>query len=86
MLPGRILQVDYDELVSAPDEVGQRVAEYCGLSYQASIADVSRSSGRVATASAALARQGIRRDRGMVWRNYEAQLAPLKSGLSSLYP
>ena len=85
VLPGRILQVDYDELVSAPDVVGQRVAEYCGLSYQPSIADVSRSSGRVATASAALARQGIRRDRGMVWRNYEAQLVPLRTGLSSFY-
>ncbi|MBA3930058.1 MAG: sulfotransferase family protein [Xanthomonas sp.] len=84
VLPGRILQVNYDELVSAPDAVGQRVAEYCGLSYQASIADVSRSGGRVATASAALARQGIRRDRGMVWRHYEAQLQPLRVGLSPL--
>ena len=84
VLPGRILQVNYDELVSAPDVVGQRVADFCGLSYQASIADVSRSTGRVATASAALARQGIRRDRGMVWRNYETQLGPLQAGLSAL--
>jgi hypothetical protein len=84
VLPGRILQVNYDELVSAPDVVGQRVADFCGLSYQPSIADVSRSTGRVATASAALARQGIRRDRGMVWRNYEAQLGPLQAGLSAL--
>lgn len=84
VLPGGILQVNYDELVSAPDVVGRRVAEYCGLHYQPSIADVSRSTGRVATASAALARQGIRRDRGMVWRNYEPYLGPLQAGLSSL--
>lgn len=85
VLPGRILQVSYDDLVAAPEVVGQHVAEYCGLAYQSSIADVSRSSGRVATASAALAREGIRRDRGMVWRNYEARLAPLRAGLSSFY-
>lgn len=84
VLPGRILQVSYDELVTAPDVVGQRVAEYCGLQYQASISDVGRSTGRVATASAALARQGIRRDRGMVWRNYETYLGPLQAGLSGL--
>lgn len=84
ILPGRVLQVRYDELVAAPDAVGQRVAEYCGLRYEQSIADVSRSSGRVATASAALARQGFRRDRGMVWRNYESHLDTLKAGLATL--
>ncbi len=84
-MPGRILQVGYDDLVADPQAVGKRVAEYCGLSYEASIADVERGSGRVATASAALARQGVRRDRGQVWKHYEAHLRPLAEALRPLY-
>lgn len=85
VMPGRILQVSYDDLVADPQAVGRRVAEYCGLSYQASMAEVERESGRVATASAALARQGVRRDRGQVWKHYQAHLRPLAEGLRSLY-
>jgi len=61
--------------------VMERIAAFCGIDYQPSLVDVSRSSGRVATASAALARQGIRKDRGALWRNYEQHLGPLIKAL-----
>ena len=75
------MDVPYDELVADPETVASRVAGFCGLPYQAALVDVGRTSGRVATASAALARQGIRRDRGKLWRHYEQRLQPLIHGL-----
>lgn len=79
--PGRMLEVRYDELVSDPVAVAMRIAEFCGLPYEDSMVDVGRSGGRVATASATLARQGIRRDRSQLWRHYESHLQPLLEGL-----
>jgi tetratricopeptide (TPR) repeat protein len=85
IMPGRVLDVAYDELVSNPDTVAARVAAYCGLDYEASIVDVGRSAGSVATASAGLARQGIRKDRGAQWRPYEQYLQPLRDVLAPIY-
>jgi len=76
-----MLDVRYEELISDPEGVASRIAGFCGLPYQSSMVDVGRSSGRVSTASAAIARQGIRRDRGQLWRHYEAHLQPLLNGL-----
>lgn len=81
VLPGRILDVHYDELVERPEETMGKIAAFCGIDYQSSLVDVSRSSGRVATASATLARQGIRKDRGELWRHYERHLGTLVSAL-----
>lgn len=78
---GRILDVRYDQLVADPEATARDIAAFCGLPYQPTLVDVGRSGGRVATASAGLARDGIRRDRGEVWRHYEAQLQPLRNGL-----
>lgn len=83
--PDRILDVHYDELVQNPEAVAARVAAFCGLEYQPALVDIGRSSGRVATASASLARQGIRRDRGQLWRSYEKYLQPLRDALAPAY-
>lgn len=81
ILPDRLMEVRYDDLVEDPEAMAAKVAAFCGLDYQSSLVDVGRTSGRVATASAALARQGIRRDRGRLWRHYEHHLQPLLEGL-----
>ena len=83
--PGAILDVDYHELVEHPELVAKRVAAYCGVDYEASMIDTSRSQGRVATASASTARQGIRRDRSSIWKRYQSQLLPLQQGLQQFY-
>lgn len=85
VLPGRILDVRYDELVADPQGMAVRIADFCGLEYQPGLVDISRPSGRVATASASLARQGIRKDRGNLWRRYETQLEPMRQILRPLY-
>lgn len=85
VLPGCVLDVHYDELVENPEAVLEKITEFCGVGYQPSLVDVSRSSGRVATASAALARQGIRKDRGELWRHYERHVGPLLNALGHHY-
>lgn len=85
VMPGRVLDVHYDELVADPDTVAARVAQYCGLDYEPAIVDVTRASGRVATASAGLARQGIRKDRGRQWEPFAEHLLPLREALAPLY-
>lgn len=79
--PGRMMEIRYDDLVADPEAAAANIAAFCGLPYESSMVDVDRSGGRVATASASLARQGIRRDRGQLWRHYEAHLQPLVQGL-----
>lgn len=84
VLPGTVLNVDYQRLVDDPDGTIRKVAEFCGFDYQPAQVDVARSGGRIATASAALARSGIVKDRGEIWRHYAEHLQPLIDGLRSV--
>lgn len=81
LLPGRILDVSYDDLVGTPELSATRMAEFIGLDYQPSMLEVGRSGDAVATASSVMMRDGIRRDRGKVWKSYETQLAPMINAL-----
>lgn len=81
LLPERILDVRYDDLVNEPERTATRMAEFIGVDFQASMLEVGRSGDAVATASSVMMRDGIRRDRGKVWKAYEAQLAPMIEAL-----
>lgn len=80
-LPEVFLDVHYDELVRDTEAVARRVAAHCGLQFVPAMVDVQRSSGTVATASATLARQGIRRDRAQARVPYEHHLGALRDAL-----
>jgi tetratricopeptide (TPR) repeat protein len=77
LLPDRILDVDYQELVENPDEVAARMARFCGLEPEPGMADIQRNPAAVSTASSVMMRAGIRRDRGRLWERYRAQLRPM---------
>lgn len=81
LLPGRILDVDYDDLVNAPEATTRRLAQFCGLEYEPGMVKIESRSEAVSTASSVMMRDGIRRDRGQVWKAYEAQLQPMIEGL-----
>lgn len=85
VLPGMVLDVDYHALVEDPEAIARQVACHCGLDYENSMVHVTRTEGRVATASAYLARQGVRKDRGGAWANYRKHLGPLQEVLAPLY-
>ncbi len=81
VFPQRILDVDYHDLVSAPEAVSRRIADYCGLEFEPSMVQIEKRDDAVATASSVMMRDGIRKDRGRVWKVYERQLQPLIQAL-----
>lgn len=83
--PGRVLDVGYDALVRDPDATARTIAAFCGLEFAEGMVDVARPDGRVSTASAATARQGILANRGRAWAPYSRHLDALKDGLAGFY-
>ena len=81
--PGRILDVNYEDLVSDPDRTARRITEYCGLDYQPAQIRVESNAAPVSTASSAQVRQPIHTRNIGGWRRYERQLAPLQALLES---
>ena len=82
-MPGRVLDVSYSDLVNDPEGQVRRIADYCGLPYEADMLDLGRSGGSVVTASAAQVRQGIVKDRGAAWLPYAQQLQVLRNALQA---
>ena len=85
VLPGRVLDISYDELVHDPAAMAERVAAHCGIAFEPGMVDIARASGTVATPSATVARQGFRRDRGRAWQPYQAHLDTLRATLAPAY-
>ncbi|WP_345776947.1 sulfotransferase [Thermomonas sp.] len=83
-LPGRYMEVGYEDLVSDPERIGRQVMEFCGLPFQVEQVDITKNKMPVLTASTSQVRQPIN-TRGIgAWRHYEAQLAPLRERLAPL--
>jgi tetratricopeptide (TPR) repeat protein len=76
-LPGRIMDVCYDDLVREPETMARRMAEFIGLDFEPGMTQLETRTGPVATASSVMMRDGIRKDRGKIWKPYERHLAPL---------
>ncbi|MGI8561317.1 MAG: tetratricopeptide repeat-containing sulfotransferase family protein [Luteimonas sp.] len=77
LLPERILDVHYDELVNDPEDVAARMARFCGLDPEPRMVQIDKRKDAVSTASSVMVRGGIRRDRGRLWTRYERHLQPL---------
>ncbi len=77
IFPGRILDVEYDDLVADPEGMARRMAEFCGLAFEPAMVKIEERSDAVATASSVMMRDGIRKDRGKVWKVYEQPLQPM---------
>ncbi len=85
VLPGRVLDISYDQLVNEPEIMAKRVSNHCGITFQPGMVDIGRASGSMATPSATVARQGFRKDRGRAWQPYAAHLSRLQAVLSGTY-
>ena len=81
LLPDRILDVHYDDLVNDPEGTTRRMAAFCGVDYEPAMVKIESRSEAVATASSVMMRDGIRKDRGEVWKAYEQPLRPMIEGL-----
>ncbi len=77
LLPNRIIDVAYEQLVDDPERVLREVSQRCRLSFDPRSLAFFRSSEAVSTASAAQVRQPIYRTSVQSWRHYARHLGPM---------
>lgn len=77
VLPGRVLDVQYEDMVA--DQAGQtrRLLEYCGLPWEDACLQFHETERAIRTASSEQVRRPIYDSSLGIWRNYEQELAPL---------
>jgi tetratricopeptide (TPR) repeat protein len=81
VLPGRVLHVQYEELVREPEANIRRLLEHCGLPYEAACLSFHETRRPVRTASAEQVRQPLYSSGVGYWRHFERQLEPLRQTL-----
>ena len=77
-LPGRIIDVAYDELVKDPEPILRTALAFLDLDWDPACLDFHERDNRVRTASVWQVRQPLHLQSSGRWENYEAQLAPLR--------
>jgi len=82
VLPGRVLQVNYEEVVADLDGQVRRLLDYCELPWEDACLDFHENTRPVNTASAEQVRQPIYTDAIDFWKHYESQLAPARKILA----
>ncbi len=80
-LPGRIVDVSYERLVSAPEPEGRRVFDFLGLEWRPECLAFHERTEATATASAAQVRRPIYRTSIDLWKNYHSELEPVTERL-----
>lgn len=82
-VPGRIIQVRYEDLVEAQEATTRRLLESCGLPWDDACLGFHGNQAPVATASAVQVREPIHRRRLQRWKQFEPQLAELRALLEA---
>ena len=81
-----ILDLDYDALVREPRPAVERLLAFCGLEWEERCMSFQRAANAVKTASVWQVREPLYQRSSGRWRNYAAQLAPLRDYLRDLLP
>lgn len=81
VLPGRILTVQYEDMVNDMEGQVRKVLDYCGLEFEPQCLEFYKSKRAVATVSSEQVRQPVYHSALEQWRNYEPFLAPLKDAI-----
>jgi tetratricopeptide (TPR) repeat protein len=79
VLPGRILEIDYEAIIDEQEECTRRLLAHCGLDWDEGCLRFDENPSPVATASAAQVREPLHRDALQRWKRYEPQLIELKA-------
>lgn len=69
-MPGRILEVAYEDIVDAQEAQTRRLLEHCGLAWEPACLEFERNTAPVATASVVQVRSPIYRSSMQRWRRY----------------
>lgn len=81
VLPGRILRVQYEEVVADLETQVRRILDYCDLPFEENCLSFYNSERAVRTASSEQVRQPIYQSGLDHWFNFAEQLEPLKAAL-----
>jgi tetratricopeptide (TPR) repeat protein len=81
VLPGKVLHVQYEELVRDPQVQIRRLLEHCGLAFEPACLSFHDTQRAVRTASAEQVRQPIYTSSVGYWRNFASELEPLRQAL-----
>jgi tetratricopeptide (TPR) repeat protein len=81
MLPGRVLDVSYEDLVSNTEVTLRQVTNYCDLDWQPACLNFHQSLAPTNTASAAQVREPVYTSSVGKWKHVEEGLAPLREML-----
>lgn len=83
VLPGRILQVQYEELVADLEGSVRRILSFCDLRFEPSCLEFHARRRQVHTPSSEQVHQPLYKEGVDHWRHYERWLTPLRSALIS---
>jgi len=83
VLPGKILRVQYEDVVNDLEPAVRRILDFCGLDFEPACVEFHRSRRIVHTPSSEQVHQPIYRQGIDQWRHFEQWLAPLKRTLAS---
>ena len=81
VLPGKVLHLQYEELVHDPETNIRRLLTHCGLEFEAACLAFHETKRPVRTASAEQVRQPLYASGVGYWKNFELQLEPLRRAL-----
>jgi hypothetical protein len=81
VLPGRVLHVQYEQLVREPQVHIRRLLEHCGLEFEPACLKFHETRRAVRTASAEQVRQPLYTSGVDYWRHFQAELEPLRRAL-----
>jgi tetratricopeptide (TPR) repeat protein len=81
VLPGRVLRVHHEDVVSDLENTVRHLLDHCGLAFEPACVDFHKNRRSVRTPSSEQVRQPIFRDGLDQWKKFEPWLNPLKSAL-----
>jgi tetratricopeptide (TPR) repeat protein len=81
VLPGKVLRVQYEEMVSDTENQVRGMLDHCGLEFEESCLQFHKTERAVRTASSEQVRQPIYSGALEHWRNFEPHLGELKEAL-----
>ena len=84
VLPGRILRVQYEDVVADVDSQVRRILDFCELPFEDACVRFHETERAVRTPSSEQVRQPIFQSGLAQWRNFEHRLQPLKAALGGL--
>ena len=77
VLPGAVVDIDYEKLVGEPESQIRRLLDVCGLPFDDACLSFYKTERAVRTVSVVQVRQPMYKDSLQAWKRYEKQLQPL---------